>query len=128
VGIAVPFTVPVIGLSVGYKVGQFLQQVMADIRIGILIDGHACSGVGHKDRDRTRCHSSRSDNFPNLVRDIHQLAPRLCRNLNRIHKISIIPMEAPLRDFQFRTRNLKCRNIEFFASFANFCSNSSLLD
>jgi hypothetical protein len=39
--------------------------------------------------------------------------------------ISPILPEEPLRDFQFRTRNLKPRNIEFFASFANFCSNSS---
>jgi hypothetical protein len=69
-----------------YKVSQFLQQVMADIRICILIDGHSGSSVGDKNRDRTSRHTTRQNNLPNLVRDIHQLAPRFRRNLNRIHK------------------------------------------
>jgi len=58
---------------------------MADIWIRILIDGHAGSGVGDKDHDRTRRHTTRRNNLPDLVRDIHQLASELCRNLHRIH-------------------------------------------
>jgi hypothetical protein len=97
VGVAIAFTVPVIGLSVGYKVGQFLQQVMADIRIGILIDGHSGSCVGHKDRDRTYRHSMRRNNLPNLVRNIHQLAPRFRHNLNRIHPLPFASFRASVQ-------------------------------
>ena len=77
VGIAVAFAVAIVGFMMRYKMGQFLQQIVAHIRIGVLVNGHAGSGVGDKDCDGTIHEAACLHNVPDFVGYVHQLASGL---------------------------------------------------